>query len=281
MKKIILPTDFSENAWNSIFTALKLYANITCQFYILNAYEPGALRPLGTRVQKRLDVIYDSLSKNSENELSEILKYLKIHHKNPKHSFEAISIGDSLEESITKVSSEKDIDMIIMGTQGATGAKQVFLGSNTVKVLNTVKKIPVLAVPDSFNFQELKNIIFSTDFMRTYDKHELNPLLELANLWNSKVEIVHVSEEFKLNEVQQTNKDILEHRFSKLEYGFQDLPFKSSTAYTIGQYVSNKKSDILGIIRHQHTFWEKIIGEPVVKKIAFHSIIPVLFLPEK
>lgn len=281
MKKIILPSDFSENAWNAIFTALKLYANTTCHFYLLNAYEPGVLKPLGTKGHQRLDVIYDSLSKNSEKKLSEILKYLEINHKNPKHSFETVAKENTLEEAIKKVSTEEDIDLIVMGTQGATGAKQVFLGSNTVKVLNRIKNIPILAVPDSFNFQELKNIIFSTDFMRTYDKYEFEPLLELARLWNSKIEIVHVSEEFKLNEKQQAQKDILEHRFSEFDYSFQDLPFKSSTAYTIGLHVSNRKSDILGIIRHQHTFWEKVIGEPVVKKIAFHSTIPVLFLPEK
>lgn len=281
MKKIILPTDFSENAWNAIFTALKIYMDVECHFYILNAYEPGVLKPLGTKSHRRLDVIYDSLSQNSEKELAEILAYLEINHKNPNHSFETVSVESTLEVALQKTASEKDVDLIIMGTQGATGAKQVFLGSNTVKIINSLKAVPILAVPDSFNFQQLKTVIFSTDFMKAYDKFELESLMELVNIWKAEVEIIHVSEEFKLNDIQETNKNVLEQRLSGLDFKFNDIPFKSSTAYTIGQYVSNRTSDILGIIRHQHTFWEKLIGEPVVNKIAFHSDIPVLFLPEK
>lgn len=281
MKKIILPTDFSENAWNAIFTALKIYANKECIFYLLNAYEPSVLKPLGSKSHKRLDVIYDSLLKNSESELSEILNYLDKHHKNSKHTFETISMESTLQEALHKVSTEKDADLIIMGTQGATGAKQVFMGSNTVKVINTIKHIPVMAIPDSFNFQKLKIIIFSTDYMRTFDKYELESLLELINMWNCKLEIVHVAEEFKLNEIQQTNKNILQERFSNMDFKFEDLPFTTSTAFTIGRHTANRKSAILCLIRHQHTFWEKLIGEPVVKKLAFHSAIPVLFLPEK
>lgn len=281
MKKIILPTDFSENAWNAIFTALKLYADVKCHFYIVNAYEPGVLKPLASEGHKRLDVIYESLSQQSNKELAEILTYLDKNHNNPHHSFETISVESTFEEAMKKLVSEKDADLIIMGTQGATGAKQVFLGSNTVKVLNGLKNIPVLAVPDSFNFQKLKTVIFATDFMKGYAKSELDSLLELVRIWNAKVEMIHVAEEFTLNDTQQTNKAILEERFSGLPYTFMDLPFTASTAHTIGQHTANRNNDILGIIRHHHTFWEKVIGEPVVKKIAFHTTIPVLFLPEK
>ncbi|KAA2219869.1 MULTISPECIES: universal stress protein [Maribacter] len=281
MKKIILPTDFSENAWNAIFTALKIYSDVKCHFYIVNAYEPGVLKPLGTESHKRLDVIYDSLSQHSEKELAEIQTYLDKNHHNLQHSFETISLGSTLEEAMQKIAKEKDADLIIMGTQGATGAKQVFLGSNTVKVIDKLPNISILAVPDSFNFQKLKTVLYSTDYMKGYDKFELDSLLELVNIWNANIEIIHVTEEFALNETQQTNKNILEERLSGLNFTFVDLPFKSSTAYTIGQYTNNKTSDILGITRHHHTFWEKVIGEPVVKKLAFHSEIPLLILPEK
>lgn len=281
MKKIILPTDFSENAWNAIFTALKLYADVNCHFYIVNAYEPGVLKPLGTKSHKRLDVIYDSLSQYSQKELAEIQTYLEKNHMNPHHSFETISVGSTFEEAMQKIVLEKDADLIIMGTQGATGAKQVFLGSNTVKVINYLKDIPILAIPDSFNFQKLKTVIFSTDFMKVYNKHELDSLLELAHTWQANIEVIHVAEEFKLNEIQQANKNVLEERLTDLDFDFIELQFKSSTAYTIEQYIGQRSSDILGIVRHQHTFWEKLIGEPVIKKIAFHSAIPVLFLPEK
>lgn len=280
MKKILLTTDFSENSWNAIFTALKLYANVKCKFYIVHAYEPSALNLMGKKSQQRLGLIYDSLSKYAEQELQGILKYLEINHQNPNHSFTAISKPETLEEAVTMVIAENDIDLLITGTQGATGAKEVFLGSNTVKILHAIKKIPVLAVPTGFNFQKLKTIIFATDFMMSFKKNELIYLQELASLWNAEIEVIYVAVTYDLTENQNNNKSILEKRFKGLDYHFKEVPFNTSVSKSIDTYTEGKNAAILGIIRHQHTFWEKVIGEPIVKKIAFHSAIPVLFLPQ-
>ena len=280
MKKIILTTDFSENAWNAIFTALKVYAKVPCQFYILHAYEPAVLNVLGKKSQQRLGVIYDSLSTYSEQELEEILKYLKINHLNPKHHFTSISKSGTLEEAISTVIFENDIDLIIMGTQGASGAKEVFLGSNTVKVIKSIKNTPLLAVPVGYNFQKLKTIVLATDFMLPYKKHELDQLIALASIWSAKIEIVHVTVASRLNDAQKANRSTLEGRLEAFDFQFKDIPFEVNISNSVNKYIANKPSCILGIIRHQHTFWEKVIGEPVVKKIAFHSQIPVLFLPE-
>ena len=54
MKKILLPTDFSDNAWNAIFTAVKLYTNVECRFYLLHGYEPKAMNMLGIEVPDRM-----------------------------------------------------------------------------------------------------------------------------------------------------------------------------------------------------------------------------------
>ncbi len=280
MKKIVLTTDFSENAWNAIFTALKIYADVDCHFYLLHAYEPSTLNLLGIKSQQRLGVIYDSLSKHSEQELEEMFKYFEINHKNPKHKFTTVSKSETLEEAVKDIVSQNDVDVLMMGTQGATGAKEVFLGSNTVKVLKTIKNIPVFAIPGGFNFQKLHTIIFATDFTKSFNKNELNQIIELAILWKAQIEIAHVAIEFNLNDTQNTNKAILKERFAGLDYQFKNLPFAINISHSIDAYVGNKNSCILSIIRHQHTFWEKIIGEPVIKKIAFHSNIPVLFLPQ-
>ena len=280
MKKIVLTTDFSENAWNAIFNALKMYAEVECRFYLLHAYTPSAINMLGAKSQQRLGVIYDSLSKYSEKELDEMYRYFQIHHKNPKHSFTTISKANTLEDAVKDFVLKKDIDIIIMGTQGATGAKEVFLGSNTVKVINTIKNVPILTMPEGFNFQRLNTLLFATDFASPYKKNELEPILELSKLWKASIEIIHVAVEFNLNDHQEANKEILKDRLSGLDFHFKNIPFEVNISKSIDLYLENKDSCILGLIRHHHTFWEKVIGEAVVKKIAFHSNIPVIFLPQ-
>ncbi|MGO4919572.1 universal stress protein [Maribacter spongiicola] len=280
MKKILITTDFSDNAWNAIFTALKIYTDVECHFYLLHAFEPSPVNLMGSKTQQRLGVIYDSLSKYSEKELEEMLSYLKINHKNAKHQFTTLSKPGNLEDAVESVLNENDIDMLIMGTQGATGAKEVFLGSNTVKVLNLIKSIPILVVPTGFNFQSLKSILFATDFSAPYTKNLFDPIIELNKLWNANIEIVHVAIEFNLNDNQDAHKEILKERLSGFDIKFKNIPFENNISKSIDLYAKDKESSLLSIIRHQHTFWENVIGEPVVKKIAFHSKIPVLFLPQ-
>ncbi|SHK38819.1 Nucleotide-binding universal stress protein, UspA family [Maribacter aquivivus] len=280
MKKILITTDFSENAWNAIFTALKIYAEVDCQFYLLHAYEPSPLNLMGSKSQQRLGVIYDSLSKYSVQELEEVVSYLKINHKNTKHHFITLSKPGNIEDSTASAINENDIDLLIMGTQGATGAKEVFLGSNTVKVLNQIKNIPILVVPTGYNFQSLKSILFATDFSDSYKKNLFDPIIELSKIWNAGIEVVHVAIEFNLNDNQDAHKDVLKERLSGFDIKFKNIPFENNISKSIAMYAKDKESSFLTILRHQHTFWEKVIGEAVVKKVAFHSKIPVLFLPQ-
>lgn len=281
MKKILLPTDFSDNAWNAIFTAVKLYASVKCKFLILHAYEPKAMNMLGQKSQQRLGVIYDSLEKYSTQELDKILDYLNKNHNNTNHSFETISKSDTLEKSIKELTSAGEVDLIVMGTQGATGAKEIFLGSNTVKVLKQLKNNSVLVVPKDHNFQKLKTVVFPTDYTRIYKKSELLPMTEMAKLWKATIKVIHVGVEFILSDIQKTNMKILEERLAGSEYSLHEIAFEANVEHSVEQYVAEIRADLLTMLRHQHSFWERIIGEPVIKKMAFHSKVPVLFLPEQ
>lgn len=280
MKEVILPTDFSDNAWNAIFTALKLYANIECKFYIVHAYEPQALNMIGRKGQQRLGVIYDSLSEYSKQELDKTLLYLSENHHNPKHTFEAISKSDTLEETIEDLLLKKDVDLICMGTKGATGAKKVFMGSNTVKVLKKIQDCSILAVPEDFNFQKLKSLAFPTDFSKKYEKEQLAPIIELATLWNTHIQIIHVAVEFELNDQQLIHKKMLKERLCDLNVTFNNLDFEIDVEHTLKKYMDSTQIEMMVLIKYHHSLWEKIIGEAVVKKMTFHTNVPLLVLPE-
>jgi nucleotide-binding universal stress UspA family protein len=125
----------------------------------------------------------------------------------------------------------------------------------------------------------LKTLVFPTDFTRTYEKFELMPLIELAALWKSEIRILHVAVEFMLNDTQKANRKILGDRLAALDHSFQNVEFDGNVSDSIEKYLSENGTDLMALIRYHHAFWEKIIGEPVVKKIAFHSKVPVLTLP--
>ena len=222
----------------------------------MHAYEPRMLNLLGKKGQLRLGVIYDSLSQHSAQELNKVSTYLQKNHDNLKHTFVTVSKSDTLPEAVQMVATN-DIDLIAMVTQGATGAKEVFMGSNTFKIMNYVKKCAVLAIPSDSNFQRLKTLAFPSDFSRIFTKFALLPLTELAMLWKTDIQVFHVALEFALNDQQIANQEILKKRCTPLGITFHNIDFDANVAHTIEKYVSEADIDLLAMIRYQHTFWEK------------------------
>lgn len=280
MKHILLPTDFSDNAWNALFAALKLYADVPCHFYLLNAHEPSFANLLGDKGKQRLAVIYDSMEEYSNQELNKVLDYLKENHSNTKHTFEKVSRTDDLVSAIQEILLKKDMDLIIMGTKGATGAKEVFMGSNAVKVIKAIRNRPVMVIPESYDFQILEKIIFPTDFTQFFEPFELGPLIELTLLWKAHIAVFQVALEFQPSDSQKVNKTLLDKRLADTNHSFHEVTMKEDITKGIHDFAKENEAGMIALVHYRHTFLEKLTREPVVKKVAFHSKIPLLVLPE-
>ena len=74
MKNILVPTDFSDNAWDALTYAIRMYDDIPCCFYILNTYEVNPSPVSSTMHQFGARKIYEILKKESEEELQKISK---------------------------------------------------------------------------------------------------------------------------------------------------------------------------------------------------------------
>ncbi len=151
MKRILVPTDFSNNAYNALYYATRLFKNDACQFYILNTCDVEI--PVLTSI---IDTTHgdEQLRKESKEKLTETFHSIVRDTEDFNHFFETISTTKKLPEVIEETVMNKGIDLIVMGTKGATGAKGFFMGSNTSNIIQKIKCCPVLAVPDEFNFEK-------------------------------------------------------------------------------------------------------------------------------
>ncbi|MDX1769174.1 MAG: universal stress protein, partial [Arenibacter troitsensis] len=194
MKKVLLPTDFSANAWNAIAYALNYFQNEKCLFYILHTYTPTFYRVdymMGGPVNSAIpDEGVETAQKGLEKTLSDIRK----NYPNKNHQFKTISSFNILTDEIEEVTAREGLDIIAMGTQGATGAKEIFLGTNTVHVIKKAK-IPVLAIPNGYAFKEIDTIVFPTDYTRPYDPEVLGFLGEICKWHKTKLIVLNVKED--------------------------------------------------------------------------------------
>ncbi|MBO0323693.1 universal stress protein [Muricauda sp. CAU 1633] len=277
MMRIILPTDFSENAFNAIEYAAILFKDITCIFYLLHAYTPPIYRvdyALGSPGQLGLP---DDHKYNAENTLEIIRKRIKAKYDNPIHEYVTHAAFNTLEDEVKTMVNKENIDLVIMGTQGATGAREILFGSNTVHVLNKAV-VPILAIPSDYGFNPPKRILFPTDYEVNYSKTDLDFLLKLSKSWGSKLHVMHVSPPDGLTSLQKKNKTSLEKLVQENDHQIYDLP-DQELIEAINLFQEELPVDMLVMVKNKHSFLERLFVEPVIRNIGLHSKIPFLVLP--
>ena len=161
MKNILLPTDFSQNSWNAIKYAVNFFKEETCSFYILhvNPLDNAVVSDFPYLSVSAPEVIEDVCTKPAMSKLRKILSLISTDiTPNKKHRFYSLLDYDFFIESIRKHVEEKRIDIIVMGTKGASGLQEIIVGSNTGDVITKVK-CSTLVVPEKARFIGLKELI--------------------------------------------------------------------------------------------------------------------------
>lgn len=272
---ILVPTDFSNNASNALNYTTKLFANQQCVFYILHSTY------VSEAVARAYHSAYAPENKNNaiiEQSLAALIENTKSTNANSKHTFETLLSDEELRNAVKNAVKEHNIDMVAMGTKGATGAVEYVMGSNTIKVIRKVTECPVLVLPEKFTFVEPKQITFPTDYNRSYDEKEIQVLKNLADLYHSKLRIVHINVDIELSEVQENNLAMLKKHLGDYEHSFHWLPDDTTKAKAIAKFVDDLEIDILAMIRYKHGILEKILNEPVIKTLTFNPKIPILVI---
>ncbi|MGB5436800.1 MAG: universal stress protein [Maribacter sp.] len=280
MKNVLLPTDFSENAWNATKYAIELFKDEECVFHLLNTYTPAiaSSRFMATSLS---NVQEGSMRSSSELGLEEILRKIKKDFNFPKHNYKTISSFSLLVDEIKDIVENSGIDLIVTGTKGASGIDEVFMGSNTVRIIKSVKNCPVLAIPQHFEYTSPTEIAFATDFNRFYSLSELQPMIDLAKTFKAAIRIVHVQYEIKaLSEIQMFNLNMLRKYLNEVEHYVHTVSELNSVSKTLEVFTKELDIHLLAMLNYQHSYMEKMTREPVVKRMAFHTQIPLLVIPE-
>lgn len=278
MRHILLPTDFSDNSWNAITYAIQVFKDEYCVFHLLNTYTPIIFNVeyvLGYPAQFGLA---DAVRNTAQENLKElVVKISEEFPNNQKHQFETLARFNTLISGIKEFMEKQTVDLIVMGTQGATGAKEVLFGSNTVHVFNEIK-CPVLAIPSNFEYENPTNMLFPTDLEVNYKDTALHLLEEIAVSHNSRVNATHVSTGYDLSEKQIKNKLELETVFKQTSYLFHETSIMGVTE-AINKFQIELKINLLAMINNKHSFFENLFFKSKLKQIGFHLNIPFLVIP--
>lgn len=276
MQTILLPTDFSKNSINAIDYAAELFKDVECEFYVLNVQKASSFISDDMMVVSSSATIYKTLIDAAKKSISNIISDIEKKHKNKKHKFHSIVDYDNFIDAISQVSKSYNIDLIVMGTKGASGLEKIIFGSNTVRVIQRCN-MPVLAVPDGCKFKGVSKIAFATSNLRLFKTNEFKILKEMMVLNNSKLDILHLADQNHLAYDAYDNMDIFNNNFSGAKHEFIDTT--SAEMYNaVNNYIENNNIKMLAIMNKKHSFLERLFNTHTVEKFAFKINTPFLVM---
>lgn len=275
MKKILFPTDFSKAAEQAFIYALNVAKALDAQIVTLHVYARPDLR--GVHLPNTLQEIYEDIQLEEFENYHDKVPYL--HQIAEKNNLGNIGIQHMMMEgdtvaSILSTAKQESVDLIIMGTKGATGFREVFLGSIAAKVLEDAEFCPVLAVPEKAVFDGKINKIAVTTAFEEKEKEAIQYLLNFAKLFKAHVYCVHVD---------LSHMEVFAQRMKKFKKAFEPstrLHFEVLDGIdiekTISKWLIENKIDMLGMLTHKRTFWESLFSHRMTKQMVNHIDTPIL-----
>ena len=281
MKNILLPTDFSENSWNAIVFALKFFEKNSCTFYLLHVNSLSYVAANDSPYVQTKDFIENTFTKPAKKRLKAMMERVTTElPDNPNHHFFTLTDYNFFVDSVRNQVSEKKIDMIVMGTKGASGLKKVIIGSNAADVIKKVQ-CPALVVPEDAKFTDLKEVAFPTDYLLTYAVDLLNPLYNILETHNSSLQVLHVTnKKDTLTIAQQDNKDVLQEYFHKFECTFHQLTNRN-VEDAIESFVQIRDIKMVAMVAKNINYFQRILFHNKIEEITYHTHIPFLVMHDK
>jgi nucleotide-binding universal stress UspA family protein len=192
MKTILVPTDFSKEADNALEVAAIIARNTDAKIELLHIVESiheDSFSVSGTFIQEDgLDKVF--ILKMVEKAMKTMQQKIKVLPLEGIKVIPHVKVG-SVYKNISNIIAENKVDLIVMGTQGATGIKEMFAGSNTEKVVRLAKCL-VLSVKERADKFHLKNVVLATNFSDDAPVF-LNRIKELQSIFNFKLHLLYVN----------------------------------------------------------------------------------------
>jgi len=271
MKKIIVPLDFSEYSENALKVAATIAKKQNAEIVAVHmmGLSNAILTKEGETGEEGMFFIRLTQKRFEEFLDKDYLEGITIHQK--VKNFTIFS-------EIDDVAKDYDADLIVMGSHGSSGLSEMFVGSNTEKVVRT-SKTPVLVIKDNAVFN-VEKAVFACDF-KTESITAFTKTMSIFKMLNIKANLVYINlpgeRYLSTKQIEQQIVDFIIH-LKNIPLKPEDITIYSDYSVEKGifNYAKRVKADLISLPTHGRQglahFFSGSIGEDVVN----HSKLPVL-----
>lgn len=268
IKKILIPVDFSNCSLNALEYGANLGRRFGAEILLIHCI-PYNVSIADPQIYPE-PILSDELEEWANNKLKEM--ETKLGELVTRSFAIAGNAVDGIEETVY---SEKP-DLVLMGTEGASGLNEFFIGSTASNVIHRVK-CPVLVVPGKARYVDPKNILFLFDYEGFPDSPELKNLKLFSKEFSSYVHILHV----KGKNPPRHFDDLaaLDAYFNTVKHSISSSIFEHFRA-GVNDFILENEISLLAIYVREHNFFERLFRVSKTDLLAFHSEIPLLAIHE-
>lgn len=261
MKKILVPCDFSDSSVQAFQFALQVAQQSKGEIILLNVVElPGWHDPNYLKDMKA----------SAENSFKELKS------KNVEGGVQVRSLVEHGPTTITinRIAEENKVDLIVMGTHGATGFKEFLVGSNTEKIVR-FSKIPVLAVRKSLLLSHVKNIVFPTTLDPGQNKLLIH-VKELQSFFSAELHLLLVNTPHNMKRTIG-EKDMME-AYAR-DFGLENYTLNTRNDFyesdAIINFTIEIKADMIAMGTHSRKGLSHLFSGSVAEDVVNHMDCPI------
>ena len=274
MKNILVPIDFSAASHHTAKYAGSLAEIFNSRVIFLNVV-PETLIIDEEATEETVSMHQELVLNNKELMIKEIKDFSKNHQAKLQGYVEEGLPSDVIQQ----IANKKNLDLVIMGMKGKGKSNSVF--GSTVTAIVRKSSIPVLIIPENAIYQFIDTITFATDFDAGTGSDSYSLLMEIAKKYSSFIQILNVQKKGK----QMSDKEFIgklgtHYSFEPIKHSFNTIE-DTNVIEGINKFIEERPCEILVMIAHKHSFFERMLGTIFTKKMSYETKIPLLVLQNK
>lgn len=270
MKKILIPTDFSKYADEAIEVGAQIAKKNNCEIILLHMLElPGQMNDA---IKGEVSIPEIMLFKRKAEET---LKNIKNRPYLSDIKVTEVVRLDTAYHGINTYIKQNDVDLIVMGSHGASGLNEILVGSNTEKVARQ-SETPVLVIKNKIENFKIENIVFASDFAKDIKK-PFEKVLEFTKLFDAKLNLLMVCTPNTFKSTSASRKIVNDFiaDFDMPNYAFETYN-ESNIEKGIINYANEKNADLIAFCTHGRTGLNLFFTGSISEDLVNHARKPVL-----
>lgn len=275
MKNILIPVDFSRNSANAVKYAIFLAREFKAKLFLFHSfYTPhhsGHLSAYNVERGKRI---------GTEENIQDMQNLYSPYSPPEGQEVEYLISQFELREELPKIVQNKNIDLIVMGTQGIGWLAGKIFGTNTAWAIENIS-CPIIAIPEGELTPQIKHITYASEYLQS-DVDNLKMVVETAKLFGAGITVFHIT----LHSVAEEEKALNEFKEKlKKEVDLSLFKFVSLSAanveHALENYAKQHPGELLVMSAQRRDLYDKVFGKSITRYMAHHLKSAILFFHHK